>query len=153
MIRLSDCNSIFIVATTLNSKSLPRRVNRYYKFLRRILGLILIFSKMNLIQQLRQLHQFIIVIVSGLSKFLIYKLFNRSNIQRNEEDICGKCVVITGGSTGIGKSSAKEFARRGATVVIGDIDLENGQKAVKEIQAETGNMNVVNAFLIFFSGN
>lgn len=59
---------------------------------------------------------------------------------------------MTGGSSGIGRSSAKEFARRGATVVIGDVDFENGRNVVKEIQAETGNMNVVmfNVFLIFF---
>lgn len=44
---------------------------------------------------------------------------------------------------GIGRSSAREFAQRGAVVVIGDIDIENGEKAVKEIQELTGNMNVV----------
>jgi len=43
---------------------------------------------------------------------------------------------------GMGRSSAKEFAQRGATVVIGDVDLKNGQRAVEEIQRETGNNNV-----------
>lgn len=47
------------------------------------------------------------------------------------------------GSNGIGRSSAREFAQRGATVVIGDVDVENGRKTVREIQEQTGNMNVV----------
>lgn len=76
---------------------------------------------------------------------LLYK-FARNKIQRNEEDINGKCVVVTGGGAGIGKSCAKEFARRGAIVVIGDKNVEIGQRTVEEIQRETGNMNVVNDF-------
>lgn len=83
-------------------------------------------------------------------QFTIYKFTKMVNPLRNEEeDIHGKCVVVTGGSSGIGKASAKEFARRGAIVVIGDVDLENGRKSVDEIRLDTGNMNVVNIFYIF----
>jgi NAD(P)-dependent dehydrogenase (short-subunit alcohol dehydrogenase family) len=34
----------------------------------------------------------------------------------------GKAVVITGGATGIGCSTALAFARKGACVMIGDVD-------------------------------
>lgn len=84
----------------------------------------------------------ILIVIDIWFKCYIYK-FSKGNIQRNEEDITGKCVVVTGGSTGIGRASAKEFARRGATVVIGDVDLEHGKNAVEEIQRDTGNINVV----------
>lgn len=98
---------------------------------------------MKLGQKICQFFKFLSV-TDILIEFLIYKY---SKGDKNEEDINGKCVVVTGGSSGIGKSSAKEFARRGATVVIGDVDLKNGQIAVEEIQRETGNNNVVNLHL------
>ena len=44
-----------------------------------------------------------------------------------------KVVVVTGGASGLGKESAKMFAKEGATVAILDIDAEAGAKAEKEI--------------------
>ncbi len=90
-----------------------------------------------------QLKRFLVVNIHLCVDFFIYKNFKRNHILRNEEDIRGKCVVLTGGSSGIGRSAAKEFARRGATVVIGDVDVENGRKVVREIHEQTGNSNVV----------
>lgn len=87
---------------------------------------------------------FPIVLIFYLKDFLLYKYFwvkkNESNYK--EININGKVVVVTGGSAGMGKVSAKEFAKRGATVIIGDVDLKNGQKTVDEIKNETGNSNV-----------
>jgi len=44
-----------------------------------------------------------------------------------------KIVIITGGSNGIGKGIAKKFVEEGATVIIGDIDEEEGTKLEKEL--------------------
>lgn len=75
--------------------------------------------------------------------FVVYKLKKNGIQKRDENDISGKCVVVTGGSGGIGKSCAKEFAQRGAIVVIGVRNMVAGWNTVDEIKNETGNENVV----------
>jgi NAD(P)-dependent dehydrogenase (short-subunit alcohol dehydrogenase family) len=51
----------------------------------------------------------------------------------------GKTVLVTGGTGGIGKETARELAKRGATVVIVGRDAERGKTAVYELQSSTGN--------------
>ena len=48
-----------------------------------------------------------------------------------------KAVLITGGSTGIGRAAVIAFAREGAAVMIGDVD-ERASETVKQIEAEGG---------------
>ncbi len=54
----------------------------------------------------------------------------------------GKICLITGGTNGIGKSTAQGLARLGATVVIVGRNEEKTAQVVKEIQSATGNNNI-----------
>lgn len=54
----------------------------------------------------------------------------------------GKIVLLTGGNDGIGKATAIGLARMGATVVIACRNMEKAEKALLEIQKESGNSNI-----------
>lgn len=47
-------------------------------------------------------------------------------------------AVVTGGSTGIGRETALAFADRGASVVIGDVNVDGAEETVDTIEAAGG---------------
>jgi NAD(P)-dependent dehydrogenase (short-subunit alcohol dehydrogenase family) len=49
-----------------------------------------------------------------------------------------RVVVITGAGSGIGRASAREFAREGAKVVVADINLEGARETIRQIEALGG---------------
>jgi NAD(P)-dependent dehydrogenase (short-subunit alcohol dehydrogenase family) len=53
-------------------------------------------------------------------------------------DITGKAAVVTGGGSGIGMGLAKELGRRGVSVAIADILLDNARRVADEINADGG---------------
>lgn len=53
-----------------------------------------------------------------------------------EQDLAGRRALVTGGASGIGLACAKEFASRGASVVIADRDAEAAAAAAAEVGGE-----------------
>ncbi|KAF2674897.1 NAD(P)-binding protein [Microthyrium microscopicum] len=56
--------------------------------------------------------------------------------------ISGKHIIVTGGATGFGEAFVRQWAGAGASLVVGDINVEQGDKAVRAIRNDTGNKNV-----------
>lgn len=50
----------------------------------------------------------------------------------------GKVAIVTGGASGIGRASAETLAREGASVVVTDIDVTEGEAVVEGIKAAGG---------------
>ncbi len=57
----------------------------------------------------------------------------------------GKVVFVTGAAKGIGRGVVEYFAQRGATVILCDMDEENGVKTANEFNATFYNVDVTNA--------
>jgi NAD(P)-dependent dehydrogenase (short-subunit alcohol dehydrogenase family) len=54
----------------------------------------------------------------------------------NISDLTGKVIIITGANSGIGYEAAKEFARKGAQIILASRNLDKAQFALSQIQAE-----------------
>jgi NAD(P)-dependent dehydrogenase (short-subunit alcohol dehydrogenase family) len=55
----------------------------------------------------------------------------------------GRVAIVTGGASGIGRALCEELCRRGAFVVVADINLEGTQKVVAAIHAADGDAQAV----------
>lgn len=80
-----------------------------------------------------------IAAVAGLS---VGKLFIDGPTFKEDVDMKGKIVVITGGNTGLGKETALKLSNLGADVYILCKSYEKASAAVNDIIAKTGNPNV-----------
>lgn len=50
----------------------------------------------------------------------------------------GRCAVVTGGAQGLGKAMARRLAEAGASVLIGDVNLEQATAAAQELTERYG---------------
>jgi len=55
------------------------------------------------------------------------------------DSLAGKTILVTGGSSGIGRATAATLASAGASVTIADVDTAGGERTVEEIRANGGN--------------
>lgn len=51
-----------------------------------------------------------------------------------KNDLKGKIIFITGASAGIGKATAIELAKRGATLILGCRDIQKSQKVMNQLK-------------------
>ena len=58
-------------------------------------------------------------------------------------DLSGKVALVTGAAAGIGRATAIEFAKSGASVVVSDIDAVGGSETASLINSESGNATYV----------
>jgi 2-deoxy-D-gluconate 3-dehydrogenase len=58
-------------------------------------------------------------------------------------DLSGKVALVTGGAMGIGKGIALRLAEAGASVVIGDLNIDAANETVKEIEATGGKAKAI----------
>lgn len=60
----------------------------------------------------------------------------------NAADMTGKVCVITGAASGMGRIAARELAKMGATIVMNDREIEEGQQAREEIAGLSGHERI-----------
>jgi NAD(P)-dependent dehydrogenase (short-subunit alcohol dehydrogenase family) len=53
-------------------------------------------------------------------------------------EFAGKVVLVTGGAYGIGRSAALGFARKGARIVVADLDEKNGAETIRLVKEAGG---------------
>jgi light-dependent protochlorophyllide reductase len=56
--------------------------------------------------------------------------------------LTGQVIVITGANSGLGAEAARDFAKRGATVILACRSFENTKDILKDIRVSTGNNDV-----------
>ena len=70
---------------------------------------------------------------------VLLKWYTRGRIWINDDRLRGKIIIITGANSGIGKASALELAKKGATIILACRDMVAAKKAFCDIRKETGN--------------
>ena len=75
-------------------------------------------------------------VTAGLGVMLIRRLV-AGKVCQSRASLNGKTVVVTGASSGIGKATALELAKRGARVIMACRDIGKAENAVRDIRRQT----------------
>jgi len=92
-------------------------------------------------------------LVAGTAFGAVFQKQNSAQSTEAIPNLTGLNIVITGGNTGLGKSSAIKLARMGATVCIACRDKKRASKAVEEIKLNSNSQLVSWALLDLASMN
>ncbi|CAI9568515.1 unnamed protein product [Staurois parvus] len=84
----------------------------------------------------------LVTVLVALFLTLYLKWLKSRRLCLDAKRLDGKTVLITGGTSGVGKETAIALARRGARVYITCLDEQKGEAAVREIKRESSSMNV-----------
>lgn len=60
----------------------------------------------------------------------------------NSNSLCDKTILITGGNSGVGLEAVREFARRGAKLILANRDVQKTNEAIIGIQQQTGDADI-----------
>lgn len=95
-----------------------------------------VFSLQNLKSRMSSLSRLLLeIFVLCIHVTLIYfECFVATLFGRTEKDVAGKLVVITGAGQGFGKEVALQFASKGASVALLDINIKGVQEVGQEIR-------------------
>ncbi|XP_017479348.1 PREDICTED: retinol dehydrogenase 12-like [Rhagoletis zephyria] len=78
----------------------------------------------------------------GAGALWLFRSYMQGGKYRKNTTALGKVVVITGANTGIGKETARELAKRGATIYMACRDMKKCEKARQELIKDTCNENI-----------
>ena len=78
----------------------------------------------------------LVALFGGIAlSYHVFRVFLVNGVKcQSKERVDGKTVIITGGSSGVGKYTALELAKRGGRIIIAARDIQKGELAVREIK-------------------